>query len=151
MLDTILNALSGQSWVSLASHMVVGSAWAVALFNIWKARAAPMSHQAFAAACAIVLGEFTLIFQNHIPQDAMVFFLALAQLVMAISVVKLFHWSLDLMEQHPETFAPAIKLHDGRKVPRKEIFRTYGMSIGIAIAAGALYVILNVIESLHGQ
>ena len=140
--------LGGGSVLSLISHVMVGVAWAVALWKIWEARSAPMAHQAFAAACAIVLGEFVLIFQQHISVDTMTFFLAIAQLVMAISVVKLFNWAARLVEANDEMHSRACELqlapHEA-----KSLLTIYGGSIAVAILAGVLYMVLTLFESMH--
>lgn len=145
MLDFLSTFFVGHPPIMFFSHLLVGAAWSVALFKIWQYRDAPMSHQAFAAALAIVLGEFTLIFSDSLPIEVVTFFLAMAQIVMSISVVKLFRWTLNVIEyKHPVIESGTMTLA-GEVSAVTQALKTYGSSILIAFTSGLVYFLITLI------
>lgn len=128
--------------VVLFSRAMVASTWFLALFNIWKARYAPMANQAFFAALALVLGQFLLIFHEHFPVDTLTFLVSMAEVVMAISVVKMISWSshLTLSEQHRIQATEEYRM-------KKHGIKIYLTSILIVAVSGLMYFTLAAIET----
>lgn len=146
MIETIKGLIGDISLIEFFSRIGVASAWAVALFQILKARYAPMANQAFVAAFALVLGQVLLIYQAHIPRDALTFFIAMAQIVMAISVVKIFHWASHLTDAEVRR----IKATEDAVNRRNGSWRTFGRSLLIISGSGLVYFLLHALEVIHG-
>lgn len=144
-ITAIVTSFQELSIWTMGSRVLVGSAWFLALWQIWKARAAPLANQAFVAALAIVTGEVLLIFHNHIPIETLTFFLSMGQVVMAISLVKIFRWSQHLT--HSERLRVA-KMEEYRM--RKDgLLKIYGSSMLIVTLAGTVYFALVWLEQGH--
>lgn len=142
MLATLASNMHELSPWLMFSRVLVGSAWSLALWQIWKARHAPLANQAFVAALALVLGEVLLIFHKHLPIETLTFFLASAQVVMAIAIVKIFRWAQHLT--HTERLRVA-KMEEYR-MRRDGVLKTYCSSILVVTFSGLMYFALTWIE-----
>lgn len=145
VLDIFQAIVSDVSPIILLCRAMVTATWSLALFQIWKARNAPMANQAFFAAFSIVLGEILLIFYEHLPMEVLTFFVSMAQVVMAISIVKIFRWSshLTLPEQY------RIQASENYRQHKEGLLKTYGSSILTVALAGVIYFTLVWLEAGH--
>ena len=75
--------------VTLSRGLIV-VAWVYALSKIWEHRTLPHANQALAGAFAMVLADLCIMFNVNIPYDVLLFFVAMSQLVLAISFTQLF-------------------------------------------------------------
>lgn len=81
--------LSGESLLLTVSRITILAGWLIALLRIWAHRAHPHANQALAGALAMVLAEALLLSGADLPHDGVVFFIAIAQLTIAISVSRI--------------------------------------------------------------
>lgn len=146
MIQTISTLLGELSWLEFLSRAGVASTWVLALYQILRSRHAPMANQAFVSACALVLGQVLLIYSIHFPPDILNFFIATAQIVMAISVVKIFRWSSHLTHKEINR----IKAVEHAEAVETGHWKTYAKSIGLVALSGLLYFALHAWESLSG-
>jgi Na+/H+ antiporter NhaD/arsenite permease-like protein len=80
------------------SRSVIVLAWMYGLVKIWGHRGLPHANQALVGAVAMVLSNSLILFRVSLPYDVLLFFVAMSQLVLAISFSKLF----SLLRKVPE-------------------------------------------------
>lgn len=127
------------SVLTLIARAAIFSTWFVALLQIWRTRHAPLANQAFVASLSIVLVQMLLIFHTHLPIEPLVFFISMAQVILAISVVKIARWAGHL------TSAEFRRIHimEARMEGHEGLVMKYGKIILTVALSGAAYFLLS--------
>lgn len=98
MFEDLREAIRESSaWTGLG-QVIVLVAWGYVLSSIWHFRKLPHANQVVFGSLAMVVLQILLIFDLGISQDILAFFVAMAQLVLAISVTKVFTSSPSFVE-----------------------------------------------------
>lgn len=80
--------IDGLSLLLTLSHVIMVFAWGWATTRLWKLRHMPHGNHALAAAVAMVLAQSALFLKTNIPMEVLVYFIAMAQLTLVISFVR---------------------------------------------------------------
>lgn len=140
------NALALVAPLTLFSRAVVAAVWFLALGDIWKHRDAPMANQAMAAALALIIGQFALIFNAHIPPETLYFFLAMANVVMATAVMRIFRWTALIPGIHSHMQEAKTRCIAAQEA---EGMKAYGRSFVVIAVVGIAYFLLSYMEIGH--
>ena len=126
------------SGITLFARAAIFATWLLALLQILKSRFAPLANQAFVASLTIVLVQILLIFHEYLPTEGLVFFVSMAQVVLAISIVKIARWASHLTESEYKR----IHFLEKQRTYKQNLLAKYGKCIVIVSLAGFLYFVL---------
>lgn len=79
---------NGLTLLLILSHLTMIFGWSCASVRLWKLRHMPHGNHALAAAVAMVLAQGALLLRADVPMEVLVFFIAMAQLTLVISFVR---------------------------------------------------------------
>lgn len=90
MLDSVREFFRDHAFLEMTSRFIIALAWGYALKQVWKHRNYPHANQVVIGATAMLIAQLLLIIDLGISPEVLLFFIALAQLTIAISYTRLF-------------------------------------------------------------
>jgi hypothetical protein len=79
----------GLGLLLMLSHLIMVFAWSWATSRLWKLKDLPHGNHVLAAGVAMVLAQGAMLLQTRIPIEILVYFVAMAQVTLVISFVRL--------------------------------------------------------------
>lgn len=94
----------------LVSHSAIVLVWIWATSRLWKIRNIPHVNSAIAAGCAMIIARFLVLVETPIPQNILIYFVAMAHLTLVISFCRVLEYMMPGLRKKKKAHSKAIGL-----------------------------------------